>query len=112
MGEAESGGLKTPLKQKITLLRFYNLPLGIQPLKRLLKESMKLFIIELYVKRRVIYFLFKPFLRTCKKGEKRRMEKSKRTRQKKAETKGKGGEERRKKNRKLKAREWKNRTAN
>ena len=40
------------------------------------------------------------------------MEKSKRTRQQKAETKGKGGEERGKKYRKLKAREWKNRAAN
>ena len=64
-------GLKNPTQTKITLLRFYNLPLGIQPLKGLLKESMKVFIIELYVKRRVIYFLFKPFLRTCKKGKRR-----------------------------------------
>jgi len=40
------------------------------------------------------------------------MEKSKRTRQKKAETKEKEGEEGRKINRKLKARKWKNRAAN
>ena len=40
------------------------------------------------------------------------MEKSKRTRQKKAETKEKGGEEGGKKNKKLKARERKNRAAN
>ena len=51
MGEVESGDFKTPLKQKITLLRFYNLPLGIQPLKGLLKESIQLIIIELYVKK-------------------------------------------------------------
>jgi len=37
MGEAESGGLKTPLKQKINFIEIYNLPLGIQPLKGLLK---------------------------------------------------------------------------
>ena len=30
-------GLKNPTQTKIYLLRFYNLPLGIQPLKGLLK---------------------------------------------------------------------------
>ena len=93
MGEAESGDLKTPLKQKITLLRFYNLPLGIQPLKGLLKESIQLFIIEPYVKRRVIYFYLKLFLKLEKKREKKMLDESKRTRQKKTEIKGRGGEE-------------------
>ena len=96
MGEAESGDLKTPLKQKITLLRFYNLPLGIQPLKGLLKESMKPFIIELYVKRRVIYFLFRTFLETCKKKGKVEDKREKSMKQKKAETKEKGWEKGRK----------------
>ena len=68
MGEDESGDLKTPLKQKIFLLRFYNLPLGIQPLKGLLKESMKLFIIELYVKKESNLLLFKTLSSNLQKG--------------------------------------------
>ena len=73
-------------------------------------------IIKPYVKRRVIYFylklFLKLFLKLCKKGKRRCLDESKRTRQKKAEIKGRGGEEGRKTKRKSKTRKGKNRAAN
>ena len=73
MGEDESGDLKTPLKQKIFLLRFYNLPLGIQPLKGLLKESIQLFIIELYVKKKSDLLFIQNFSSNLQKREKEKI---------------------------------------
>ena len=85
-------GLKNPTQTKIFLLRLYNLPLGIQPLKGLLKESMKLLFIELYVKKGEWFtFYSKPLFEPTKKG-KEEDKRAKKMRQKKAETKEKGGE--------------------
>ena len=62
-------GLKNPTQTKIFLLRFYNLLLGIQPLKGLLKESLQLYYYWTLCKRQSDLLLFEAFLKTYKKGK-------------------------------------------
>ena len=71
MGEDESGDLK-PHSNKDILLRLYNLPLGIQPLKGLLKESIQLIIIELYVKNESDLLFIQNFSLNLQKEKRRR----------------------------------------
>ena len=64
-------GLKNPTQTKIFLIRFYNLPLGIQPLKGLLKERIQLYYYWTLRKKESDLLLFEAFLETCKKGKRR-----------------------------------------
>ena len=117
MGEVESGGLKTPLKQKDKLYWDLQFALGIQLLKDLFwNKARRLtwnFFNGFYVKRRVIYlFCWEPFLQTCKEGKKKKIEKRKKRGKEGWNKGGKEGQKGGTKNRNLGAKEGKNRAAN
>ena len=88
MGEAESGGLKTLLKQKINFIKILQLAFRNSTFERTFEIKHETSFIELYVKRRGIYFLFKTLSSNLQKGEKKKMEKSKKEEAKEGWNKG------------------------
>ena len=112
MGEDEGGDLKTPIKQKITLLRFYNLPLGIQPLKGPFEgKHTTLYYWILCKKGEWFTFYSKLFFKLAKKG-KEDVGKEQKNKAKKGWNKRERRGEREEEKRQSKTREGKNRAAN
>ena len=104
-------GLKNPTQIKIFLLRFYNLPVGIQPFNRTFEKKHETFYYQNLCKKGEWFtFIWKPLFKHAK-GEKKKMEKIKKEEAKEGWNKGEGGEKGRKKNMKLKSKEGKNRAA-
>ena len=64
-------GLKNPTQTKDTLLMLYKLPLGIESLKGLSKESIQLYYYCNLCKKDSDLLLLEAFLKTCKKGKRR-----------------------------------------